>query len=427
MLRPLLTLRRLVDPNRLVVRSRRLTTLQISRSVGDYLGARGSVASGGRSLEGILGNWRKKQKERRDSSRSHDSLTRCLYHVLEAARLQKLSSSQLTQNRHFQRFWDHLRSEVPSMSANSAVMCLYNCAQYRYDEDLALFSTLIDVCSKKVEAIPTKAYGILLWSLCKLEIYQENKALAMDVARLFHSELLSDRQIKPQSFANVLWALATTSTWPHYITDGVTDYVSSRAEEFDFHSLSIVLWSLTSAQLPLSDAFLEAAGARATVFLQSQVHAISLIHCCWAFGSAAYFHQSFFSALTDRLLSEPVDSSFFTPRLLASGAWACARTGYYHPGLLDRIAHVALANIHRFNSQDLGNLAYAYGQLNHSSDKLLLTISDIISSEKMSSNEQACANVASACLIHKLYPEALLRRLMSSERVSGICKTTICI
>lgn len=380
-----------------------------------------SGSSGGKSLEDVLDKWRKQEK-RGDPFGSHNSLSGCLYHVLKAARHQKLSSGQLMQNPHFQRFWHHLHNEVPSMSANSAVMCLYNCAQYGFIEDLHVFSSLTKVCSNKVQEIPSKAFGILLWSLCKLNLYQQNQPLIKDVVKQFHSELVCDRLIKPQSFANVLWALASTRTWPAYVTEGVTDYVSRRVSEFDFHSLSVVLWSVTSAQLRPPTAFLAATGDRAAALLHSDFHIISVIHCCWAFGAAAHYHQSFFSAVTNKLLSEPVNSPIFTPRLLSSVVWACARTGFYDSDLLDHVAQAALAKINDFNSQDLGNLAYAYGQLNHSNDQLLLTISEKMSLQEMSTNEQACANVANACLIHKLYPEALLTRLMSPERISGLSK-----
>ena len=369
-------------------------------------------------MEEVLRGWRRRGKGGGDS---HEALSRTLYHVLEAARHQKLSSSQLATNPHFQRFWDHVGRQVPSLSANSAVMCLYNCAQYGYSQDLPLLFSLAKVCRQRVDSLPTKAYGILLWSLVRLDIYQDNMALVEDVVKQFHSQLVSNGQIKPQSFANVLWALASTGTWPDTITASVGDYVSRRAGEFDFHSLSIVLWSLTTSGVSLSEECLEATGTQASLLLRScQWHTISLIHCCWAFGCAPYYHSSFFSAVADVLLSLPTHSPKVTPRLLSTVAWAFARTSYYHLHLMNHIAGLALAHITSFNSQDLGNLAYAYGQLNHRSEQLLTTISGIMSSRaEMYSNEQACANVTTACLIHKHYPQPLLRRLMSSQRVEG--------
>jgi hypothetical protein len=240
-----------------------------------------------------------------------------------------------------------------------------------------------------------------------------------NVVHRFHSRLLSRKDFKPQTFATVLWVLASSRTWPQFITEEVLKYVPEKVADFDFHSLSIVLWAVTTANLSLSDAFLKAAGDRAALLLLSQLPVISLVHCCWAFGSALYYHESFFSALTDRILTEPLQSPSFTPRLLSSMAWACARTGYYHARLLDHIAAAAHQCIHQFNSQDLGNLAYSYGILNHPSGQLLTVISQTISKPEMAANELACANVAIACLIHRLYPEPLLRQLMCCERVTG--------
>jgi hypothetical protein len=239
-----------------------------------------------------------------------------------------------------------------------------------------------------------------------------------NVVHRFHSRLLSRKDFKPQTFATVLWVLASSRTWPQFITEEVLKYVPEKVADFDFHSLSIVLWAVTTANLSLSDAFLKAAGDRAALLLLSQLPVISLVHCCWAFGSALYYHESFFSALTDRILTEPLQSPSFTPRLLSSMAWACARTGYYHARLLDHIAAAAHQCIHQFNSQDLGNLAYSYGILNHPSGQLLTVISQTISKPEMAANELACANVAIACLIHRLYPEPLLRQLMCCERVT---------
>ena len=352
---------------------------------------------------------------------SQESLTRCLYRCLVAAQKQQVPSDQLLQVPNFRKFWQRLSDEVPLLPANEAVMCLYNCARYGFAEDPAVLSTLTATCLEKVDLIPPRAFGILLWSLCKLELYQANQALVTQVLLRFHSELVPERHFKPQAFANVLWALATTSTWPTSITSRVLWYVSERAADFDFHSLSIVLWSVTRAGLSLSTEFLEAAGDRAALLLNSQFQVVSLVHCCWAFGSAAYYHQNFFSVLTDKILSEPPRSDLFTPRLLSTVAWACARSGYYHTHLLDHVAHLALSRMHHFNSQDLGNLAYSYGYLNHPSEQLLLAISDKMSSqEELARDELSSANVANACLIHKLYPEALLSKLMSHERVTGI-------
>ena len=369
----------------------------------------------GADLEEVLYKW----KMRGRSFESQGSLIRCLYLCLKAASGQQISPLQLMEVPQFQSFWHHLCSQVPSMSTNSAVMCLYNCAQYDFKVDASFFSALVSVCLQKSETIPPKSFGILLWSLYKLDLYQQSQPLVDVVVLRFHSLLPSRKEFKPQTFANVLWALASSHSWPKFITEEVLRYFPEMVGDFDFHSLSIVLWAVTSADLSLPTAFLKAAGDRAALLLLSHLPVISLVHCCWAFGSALYYHESFFSALKDRILAEPLHSPSFTPRLLSSVAWACARTGYYHARLLDHIAGAALGKIHQFNSQDLGNLAYSYGVLNHSSDKLLTAISQIMCQPEMAANGVACVNVATACLIHRLYPEALLKQVMSFDRVTG--------
>lgn len=371
-----------------------------------------SLPAGHVNLEEVLENWRRHRK-------SPDFLTKYLYLSLKAASVQQLSPAQLMELPQFQSFWQHLSSQVPYMSANSAVMCLYNCAQYDFKMDTVCFSALISVCLQKARYIPPKAFGILLWSLYKLDLYEQSQPLVNRVVHCFHSGLLAGEHFKPQTFANVLWVLASTHTWPTYITGGVMEFVPQRVGDFDFHSLSIVLWAVTTAGLPPCDAFLKAAGDRAATLLQGQLPVISLVHCCWAFGSASYYHEPFFSVLKDRICAEPLQSPSLTPRLLSCVAWACARAGYYHADLLDRIAVAALNRIQHFNSQDLGNLAYCYGFLNHPSEELLIAISQIMSSQPKITSELACASVANACLIHGLYPEALLSQLMAYERVAG--------
>lgn len=376
----------------------------------------GSIPEGVSDLEGVLDYWRHKK-----ALSSHDSLTRCLYHSLKAASALRLSPEELAQIPKFQAFWQHLCRSVPTMPANSAVMCLYNCAQYDFKIGTACFPALVDVCLLKAESIAPKSFGILLWSLYRLNIYKQSDTLVNKVVQRFHSELASGEEFKPQTLANVLWALASSCEWPDHITADVLEYIPQRIGRFDFHSLSIVLWALTKASLPLSNTILAAVGERAALLLQTQLPVISVVHCCWAFGSAGYYHEPFFSTLKDRILSEPLHSPTLTPRFLASVAWSCARTGYYHASLLDYIAVASLRIIHNFNSHDLGNLAYSYGFLNHGSDKLLLAICQIMSSQsEMAANELACTNIVNACLIHRIYPEALLRRLMSYERVAGM-------
>ena len=392
------------------------------------------------SLDDVLDVWMK-----REPWHSHELLTRSLYYSLRAAEYEGLSSAQLLRTPKFQAFWRHLQREVPSMDANSAVMCLYNCAQYGL-EDPSCSSALIDVCLQKSGSIPFKAFGILLWSLNKLNLYHDSQPLVSKVVHHFHMGLLSGVRFKPQAFANVLRVLAATRTWPDHLNQPVMEYVIRYVSDFDFHSLSIVLWAVTTARVPLPGNFTEQTGdesgaggtvasgfmqlagdAVATLLKKKELAVISLAHCCWAFGSAALYHEAFFTALSERLCSEPRGSPSLTPRLLSMAAWACARAGYYDKDLLDTIAAVSLTRLHGFNNQDLGNLGYAYGYLNHPSIDLLSAISCMMSSSpQLAAEDQACVLVAMACLIHGIYPEALLEQLMAPERVDGEC-VCVCV
>ena len=412
------------------------------------------------STADVLDSW----ERQRSAFKSHELLTRSLYYILKAAKREGKSPGVLGQIPEFQSFWHYLRAEVPRMEANSAIMCLYNCAQFD-QRDAAFFTTLLKVCEQQADSIPPKAFGILLWSLHKLGFYEDAQPLVTKVVRRFHTILLSEGRFKPQAFANVLWVLATTHTWPPNLSQPVMAYVAAHTVEFDFHSLSIVLWSLTTAAVPLPCNFMglprdqagdpaadiagqsPGVGVAGGVAIDTQVtrsqpaainlmaHAgeaaaqlmkseplavISLAHCCWAFGTAPLYHKEFFSTLSQRLQKEPPSSFSLTPRLLSMVSWACARVGFYDPSLLDMIASVALSKLHEFNTQDLGNLSFCFSCLNHPRTDLLSAISQRMSSRPdMIVDDQACMLVATACLTHRLYPQELLQRLMEPSRIEG--------
>ena len=412
------------------------------------------------STADVLDSW----ERQRSAFKSHELLTRSLYYILKAAKREGKSPGVLSQNPGFQSFWQYLRAEVPRMEANSAVMCLYNCAQFE-QKDATFFTALLEVCEQQADNIPPKAFGILLWSLHKLGFYEDSQPLVTKIVQRFHARLISEGRFKPQTFANVLWVLATTHTWPPELSQPVMAYVAAHTKEFDFHSLSIVLWSLTAAAVPLpcnfmglprdraGDAVADIAGqgpgvgmaggvATATQATRSQPAAnnlmacageavaqlmkseplavISLAHCCWAFGTAPLYHEEFFTTLSQRLQQEPPSSLSLTPRLLSMVSWACARVGYYDSSLLDMIASVALSKLHEFNTQDLGNLGYCFSCLNHPRTDLLSAICKRMSSQPyMVADDQACMLVATACLTHRVYPQELLERLMEPSRIEG--------
>ena len=356
----------------------------------------------------------------KDSVYTHNVVRSCLYYSLKAARNEHISFPELLRLSRFDQFWQHLTDQVPTMSANNAIKCLYNCAQYNLNHE-PLSTQLISVCTKKSKSIPSISIGILLWSLKRLDLISSNVArpLVSRVTELFHAKLCSGERFKPQTFTNAIWVLASAGALPVHLRERAVEYLPQHVNEFDFHSLSLCLWSLTTAGASLRQQLLDAAGSAAARFLQREKNVPNTVHCCWAFASAEYYHEEYCRALTRVILEEPSHSPLLTPRLLSSVAWMCAKVCYYDSSLLDGIATLAMKRLYRFNGQDLGNLAFAYAQLNHPHETLISAITTkFVSDHKLMQDDPACVSIAWANLAINNYPLPLLKHMMAPDRVS---------
>lgn len=355
----------------------------------------------------------------RNSTYTHNVVRSCLHYSLKAAKSQRLSFVKLFQLPRFQTFWQHLSEEVPSMSANTAIKCLYNCAQFDLKHQ-PLAASLIDVCTRKSKSIPSVSIGILLWSLKRLDLMSSSSArpLVSHVIDLFHTKLCLGERFKPQTLSNVLWVLASTGNLPGHVSGKVAECLPQYMQEFDFHSLSLCLWSLTASGATLSRQSLNATSSVATRFLQKQRNVQNTVHCCWAFASAEFYHEQFCKALSRLILEEPSTSGLLTPRLLSSVAWMCAKVSYYDPALLDCIARLALNKLYHFNAQDLGNFTYAYAQLDYPCQELIRAITTrFVSDRELLSDDHACVSIAWANLAIEHYSLPLLEHMMAPERV----------
>ena len=357
----------------------------------------------------------------KDTVFTHNVVRSCLHYSLKAAKTQQLTFPEMFELSRFDLFWNHLIDEVPSMSANSAIKCLYNCAQFNFQhKPLAL--SLMDVCTQKSKSIPSVSVGILLWSLKRLELISSSSArpLVAHVIDLFHTKLCTGERFKPQTLSNILWVLASTDNLPVHISERVIDCLPQYTHKFDFHSLSLSLWSLTASGATLPQQSLDAAACAAAGFLEIREKSVpNIVHCCWAFASAEHYHEQFCKTLSRSILSESSNSSLFTPRLLSSVAWMCARVSYHDPVLLDHIASLALDKVRRFNAQDLGNLMYAYAQLNHPHRQLVSVVTArFVSEHELLGDNDACMSIAWANLAIGEYPLSLLEHMMTPHRVA---------
>lgn len=355
----------------------------------------------------------------RDSAYTHNVLRSCLYYSLKAANKQQLTPAQLFEHPRFELFWMSLMDEIPNMSANTAIKCLYNCAQFGFKHK-TLSHSLVDICTRKSKSIPSVSIGILLWSLKRLDLISlsTSRQLVAHVTDLFHAKLCAGERFKPQTLCNILWVLASTDRLPLTISASVVKVLPHYMHKFDFHSLSLCLWSLTTSGATLPPQLLDTFGCVAGRFLEEEKSVQNTVHCCWAFASAEYYHEQFCKALSRMILREVPSSFLFTPRLLSCVVWTCARVSYYDPLLLDYIASLALDKVDSFNAQDLGNLMYGYAQLNHPHQQLVTVVTDhIVSNSDLLRDDHACVSVAWANLAIGQYPLSLLEHMMTPERV----------
>ena len=361
----------------------------------------------------------------RDSIYTHNVVRSCLFYSLKAAKYQKLTTADLFAQDRFESFWKQLVNEIPTMSANTAIKCLYNCAQYDFKHQ-QLVSSLIDVCSQKSKSIPSISIGILLWSLKRLDMIScpYIKPLLIHCIAHFHAKLCSGGRFKTHSLANILWVLASTGNLPEHVGQKVIDCLPQYMQEFDLHSLSLCLWSLTTSSITLPPALLNSAGNVAAKYLQSQKNIQNIVHCCWAFASAEYYHDSFCNTLSQLILREPQNSSLLTARLLSSVVWMCAKVSYYNPALMDHVANLAHDRLQYFNAQDLGNLMYAYTQLNHPDKRLVMNVTQqFMSDDKLLCDDDACVSITWANVSIHEYPIRLLQHIMNHQRVRSKLET----
>ena len=369
------------------------------------------------SVEEVLDVW----EVNKGLTYSHSVVRSCLHHCLMAAAKNGVSHAELFKLSRFEVFWKHFLQLVPSMSANDAIMCLYNCAQYDLHHP-SLANLIIEICTKKSKFIPSDSIGVLLWSLRRLDLIKDDciRPLLSQVVDLFHSKLSAGESLKPQTVSNVLWVLVNTRNYPECLSDAVTKYLLKYMANFDFHSLSVTLWALTLAGTSLSQQVMDVAGNAAAEFLKTEKNTLNILYFCWVFASAEYYHEKFFKTLSHVIVSESLDFHLLTARFLSSVAWTSAKVSYYDPALLDAIAKLSLKKLRNFNGQDLGNIAYAYAHLNHPHATLINVITKhFTSSAKLMHDDHACFSIAWVNLMCNNHPLKLYRYMMSPDRVYG--------
>ena len=344
------------------------------------------------------------------------SVSQCLHTLLRVVKTQR-AASVLSEHPGVKQFLEYVIDQVPHFPVHVAAVCLHNCSKYHFQND-ELLSCLIDVCRK--ESLPPNSTGLVLSALVRLHRHRETQQLFVDTAKQLASWLEKDQfHIRPDALAYVVYSLLMSDTWVDELTDPLLAYLEKHIPEWhNLHPLSLTIWALVKQKvIHRSPELLAEAGRVASELLPDDTNPHNTSMLSWAFGLLPYYQEDYFEALSEKITTS--NPGFLEPRLLSTVAWACSRVRYYCPSLLDFIAEQSMAKLSQFNSHDLGNLAYAFGRLNHRTPLLTAIAQRLESDPKLMANTQALYNVAWACMVLDIYPRKLFQCALSPKCIKG--------
>lgn len=328
------------------------------------------------------------------------------------------SLASLPHTSQYRSFSESLISGLPAAPPEIAVEYLQCCANHDFTYDTQLIKAVIRRCVDSSQELSERSLSSALLACASLRnvprITDASSALAAEVSR----RLSNGDSLHPIAVTNMAWAMASLNTWSDSLTPVLSAYLKQQLDTFPFHSIALLLWSLAKAGVTDKDIF-----ARASQLIcakgASSYDQRSFLQIAWALATAGHYNQSFFDMLADKLLAAK-GRGFYTPRTLSSISWCLAKAQHYRPDVLDHIADHSLSRLHEFNSHDLGNLAYAFGSLNHSRTDLLVAIAErFVSDPELLTNHLAHANIVWSCVVSDVYPPQLVKHSLSKETLQG--------
>ncbi len=353
--------------------------------------------------------------------RNSYTLQQCFFSFVRVAG-GKTAMEKLAEDKRAREFLDRVIQEVPSFPMNRVTLCLRFCAKNRF-HDQRLISALVAEC--KLRPLPEEFTGSVLRALVALGFHTETKELFTATAHNVASALAANQDpTSLANLANILYVLTISGNWVKELTPSLIQYLDTRLNEWeDFYSLAVFVWTLVKQRVNLQryrPALLAEVGRVAARHISTKtVHPLDLNMLSWSFAAKGAYQEDYFLALAQKFTTTD-DPGFFEPRMLSSVAWASSRVRFYSPDLLDCISKHSLEKLDRYNSHDLGNLAYAFARLNHPDRQLLEAIVDrFVSNPRLLENRQSCYNIAWACMVMDFYPVELLQHVLSPDQVEG--------
>lgn len=354
--------------------------------------------------------------------KSGSALIQCFVALLRVASRDKETMATLSKDRRVREFLDCVVEKVPSFPMNVVTLYLRHCAKNGFHDE-KLVSALVTECQSR--PLPEEFTGSVLWALVTLGVHKETKDLF--TAAAYRVGVTLEADCVPSSLANLantIYVLVVSGNWVEKLTPSLLRYLDVHLDTWeDIYSLAVFVWALVKQRVNLQrhhPTLLSKVGRVAAKRVStSPVHPLDLNMLSWAFAVKGVYQEDFFHALADKFTTTR-DPEFFEPRMLSSVAWASSRVRFYHPELLKCISEHSLRKLDQYNSHDLGNLAYAYGRLNHPDRQLLEAIVDRFESNPhLMANSQSCYNTAWACMVIDYYPIRLLQHALSPGQVEG--------
>ena len=319
----------------------------------------------------------------------------------------------------YQSFSDSLISGLSTAPPEVAVECLQYCANHDFTYDKQLIKAAITRCVASPHELSERSLSSALLAYATLRnvprMSEASSALAAEVSR----RLSNGENLHPIAVTNMAWALVSLNAWSDGLTLVIIEYLKKQLDIFPFHSIALLLWSLAKAGVTDKVIFSKASqlscAKGATNYDQR-----SFLQIAWALATAGHYNRQFFDMLSDKILSAR-GRGFYTPRTLSSTSWCLAKAQHYRPDVLDHIADHSLVRLHEFNSHDLGNLAYAFGSLNHPRKDLLVAVAErFVSDPQLLTNNLAHANIVWSCIVADVYPKQLVKYSLSAEALQQV-------
>ena len=360
-----------------------------------------------KSVRDVLTAWHRQHK-----TVTPDITLKCLIEVTNLIRLSKdygyLSSSG------FKQLLQASVNTASSLGPERVVTLLWVIAKIKWANFEAI-KKLVSIVQKDLSRLSDKAVGLIPWALVTLKTGETYELLLSRIVKEVCLRLERGEFRDARALANICWALSRTKRWPTHFTPHVEGFLRTQGRGMSPHTLSMFLHAMSRSGVLRSEEWLFSI-VRNSVHQLKNTDTQSLILILWSIGNQKAYDKGLFERLEREVLSGELVQQY-TPRVLATLIWCCARAQYYSEGLLEHLAEQVPHFVDKMTLQDMGMVAYSFAYLNYSCPDLLRTIASrvLLLNESRPVCFQVLLNLSWACLINEVYPRALFDLCMSRK------------